>query len=158
MKIRLLCVGRMSDAALRSGVEDFTARIRRYLPLEVIELKEEKVGGRRPEAARIRELEAERLLAKIGAAAFVVALDETGRRMTSEGFARLLEQHMVHATAEMLFVLGGAYGLGAGVKERSDLLLSLSDMTFTHQMARLFLLEQIYRGLTIVRNEPYHNR
>lgn len=158
MKLRLLCVGRMSDAALRAGVEDFAGRLRRYLPLEVTELKEEKVGGRKPDVARIRELEAERLLAKIGAAAFVIALDETGRRMTSEGFARLLEHHMLHATAELVFLVGGAYGLAAGVKQRSDLLLSLSDMTFTHQMARLFLLEQIYRGLTIVRNEPYHNR
>jgi len=158
VKLRLLCVGRMSDAALRAGVEDFTARVRRYLPLDVVELKEEKVGGSKPDPARIRELEAERLLAKIAGTAFVVALDETGRRMTSEGFARLLEHHMVHATAEMVFLIGGAYGLAARVKQRGDLLLSLSDMTFTHQMARLFLLEQIYRGLTIVRNEPYHNR
>ncbi|KIH76072.1 23S rRNA (pseudouridine1915-N3)-methyltransferase [Geoalkalibacter ferrihydriticus] len=158
MKLKLLCVGRLSEAYLRAGVEDFAARVQRYLPLEIIEIKEEKAGGRKPDTERIRAREGERLLAKVADAAQVVILDEGGRRMSSEKLAQFLEDHMVRATPEIAFILGGAYGLAEAVRQRGNLILSLSDMTFTHQMARLFLLEQIYRGLTIVRNEPYHNR
>ncbi len=158
MKLKLLGVGRMSETYLRAGVEDFCGRIQRYLPLEIVEFKEEKSGGRNPDVARIREQEGERLLAKIPAGAHVVVLDERGRRLSSEGLAGHLEQHMVHGTGEMIFVLGGPYGICEKLKQRSDLVLSLSDLTFTHQMARLFLLEQVYRALTILRNEPYHNR
>lgn len=158
MKIRLLCVGRMSEGYLRAGVEDFCARIKRYLPLDVTEIKEEKMGGRRPDTVAIRAREGEKLLARIADGAEVIALDETGRRFSSEDFAGLLERHMVNSTPELVFILGGAYGLSDAVRQRCRLILSLSDMTFTHQMARLFLLEQIFRGLTILRNEPYHNR
>ncbi|BCR03596.1 ribosomal RNA large subunit methyltransferase H [Desulfuromonas versatilis] len=158
MKLRLVCVGKLSEAFLREGAEEYAGRIQRYLPLEIIELKEEKQGGKKPDPRRIRDLEAERILARIPDGAFVLVLDENGRSLSSEGFSELLGRHMVQGTPELVAVIGGAYGLGERVKQRGDLVLSLSAMTFTHQMARLFLFEQIYRGLTILRNEPYHNR
>lgn len=154
MKLRLLCVGRMSESYLKEGVEDFTGRIGRYLPLSTVELKEEKGGDPR----RLREREGERLLERIPPQSFVIVLDERGKTFSSEEVSGLLGRHMVQGTGEIVLVLGGPYGLDEAVRERGDLLLSLSPMTFTHQMARLILLEQIYRGLTILRNEPYHNR
>lgn len=158
MKLRLVCVGKVSEHYLRDGVDDFTARISRYLPLLVNELKEEKGGGKKCAPHPLREREGERILEKIPATAFTVVLDERGETLTSEGVAALLERHMLQGTPEVALVIGGPYGLSDPVRRRADLLLSLSPMTFTHQMARLFLLEQIYRGLTILRGEPYHNR
>lgn len=157
MKLRLVGIGRISDAWLRRGIEEYETRIRRYLPLSTIELKEEE-SGRKPNLQQHRSREGVRLLAKVPAGSFAVVLDERGNSMGSEELAELLNRHMVQGTSEMVWVLGGAYGLSDAVRDRGDLLLSLSPLTFTHQMARLILLEQIYRGLTIVRNEPYHNR
>jgi 23S rRNA (pseudouridine1915-N3)-methyltransferase len=156
MKLCLVCVGRLSIGYLRDGAADFEARLQRYAPLRIVELKEEKGGKNDP--VFIRRQEGRRILDRIPDGSFVVALDERGRSFSSEGLADLLERHMLQATPELTLIIGGAYGLSDEVKQRADLLLSLSDMTLTHQMARLLLLEQLYRGFTIVRNEPYHNR
>lgn len=158
VKLRILCVGKLSGKFLRQGVEEFAGRVGRYLPLTEIELKEEKGGGKKADPDFIREREAERILARIPQQAFVVALDEKGKGLSSEELAAELENHMIKGTSELVFIIGGAYGLSPSVKQRSHLLLSLSAMTFTHQMARLFLLEQVYRAFTIIRNQPYHNR
>lgn len=157
MKLRLICVGRLSEPYLKAGVDDFSARIRRYLPLETVELKEEK-GGTKPDPRYLREREGERLLTKIPLQSHLVALDEGGKQLTSEGLSAFFERHMLNGTAEVAWVIGGPYGLAGAVKERAGTILSLSSMTFTHQMARLILLEQVYRALTILRGEPYHNR
>ena len=157
MKLRLLCVGRLSES-LRDATGDYVARIVRYLPLAVEELREEKGGGKKADPRFICEREGERILQRISHDAFAVVLDEHGRALASEELAAQLELHMVQGTGELIFVIGGAYGLSQAVKTRANLLLSLSALTFTHQMTRLFLLEQLYRSLTILRNEPYHNR
>lgn len=158
MKLRLLCVGKIGEPFLKAGIGEYAGRIQRYFPLSTVELKEEQGGGRDAEQRLLREREGERLLAKIPPQAFTVVLDEGGQTMDSQGLASLLEKQMLHGTQELLWLIGGPYGLSEAVKGRADLLLSLSRFTFTHQMARLFLLEQIYRALTIIRNEPYHNR
>lgn len=157
MKLRLLCVGKLTGKFLRQGVVEFSGRVNRYLPLTEVELKEEK-GGKKADPDYIREREAERILARIPQQAVVVSLDENGRALSSEELAGELENHMVRGTSELVFIIGGAYGLSPSVRQRSHMVLSLSPMTFTHQMARLFLLEQLYRAFTIIRNEPYHNR
>lgn len=157
MKLRLLSVGKLSEAFWRQAAETYTERLRRYLPLDQIELKEEK-AGKKADPSYLRDREGERILERIPDQAFVVALDERGRPLTSEELAGQLEGHMVQGTAELVFVIGGAYGLSPAVRARADQVLSLSKLTFTHQMARIFLLEQLYRAMTIVRNEPYHNR
>ena len=157
VKLRLVCIGRIGDPWLRQGIEEYAGRIQRYLPLHTLELKEEG-GGKKPDPRYIREQEGTRILAKVPPGAFAVVLDERGESFSSEDFSALLGRHMVEGTPESALVIGGAYGLSDAVKKRADLLLSLSSMTLTHLMARLVLLEQIYRGLTILRNEPYHNR
>lgn len=157
MKITLICVGRLSRKFLREGTAEYAARIERYLPFSIVELKEEKLVAKvSPEL--IRDREGQRILARVPSQAYVIVLDERGSPWSSEELAGALERHMVQGTAELVFIIGGAYGVSEAVKQRGDRLLSLSAMTFTHQMARLFLVEQLYRGFTILRNEPYHNR
>lgn len=156
MKLRLLCVGKLNDWQQNAAV-DYSSRLQHYFGFECVELKEEK-GGRKDDLSRLRGREGERLLAKISAGELVVVLDERGRQLTSEGLAERLEKEMVHGGRDWCLIIGGAYGLDSVVRERADLVLSLSKMTFTHQMARIFLLEQLYRSATIIRNEPYHNR
>jgi 23S rRNA (pseudouridine1915-N3)-methyltransferase len=157
LKLRILCVGRLSESYLREGCALFAERVRRYLPLAIEELKEQKAASR-GDLPRAIVAEGEQLLARIPGGAFVVVLDERGRELASTGLAGLLEQHMVAGTNELVLVVGGAHGLSEVVRQRADLLLSLSLMTFPHQVVRLLLLEQLYRGFTIIRNEPYHHR
>ena len=157
MKLRLLCVGKLSLAYARDGVEEYAGRLKRYLPFDAHELREEK-GGKKADPAYVRERDSEQLLARIPDGAFVVVLDERGKALSSEKLAGLIERHMTGGTAEMTWVVGGAYGISEALRKRADLVLTLSEMTFTHQMARLLLMEQLYRALTIIRNEPYHNR
>lgn len=157
MKLRLLCVGKLSLSHARDGVEEFSKRLKRYLPFETLELREEK-GGKKADPGYIRERESEQLLNRVPDGAFLVVLDERGKGCTSEKLAQLIDRHMTSGTSEMVWVIGGAYGISEKLRQRADLLLSLSQMTFTHQMARLLLMEQLYRALTIIRNEPYHNR
>jgi 23S rRNA (pseudouridine1915-N3)-methyltransferase len=158
VKLRLLCIGKIGEPFLKAGIAEYAGRIQRYLPLSTLELKEEQGGNREADQRLLREREGERLLAKVPAQAFTIVLDEGGKDMDSPALAALLEKHMLQGTQELTWIIGGPYGLSTAVKHRGDLLLSLSHFTFTHQMARLFLLEQIYRALTIIRNEPYHNR
>ena len=156
MKLRLICIGRLSSRYLQEGAADYLGRINRYLPIEVIELKEEK-GGSKNNPETVREAEGERLLARVSDQDWLIALDEKGKLLDSVGLAGQIERHMLDGTPAVTAVLGGAYGLSNAIRRRANLVLSLSPMTFTHQMARLIWLEQLYRSLTILRNEPYHN-
>jgi len=157
VKLRLLCVGRLSETYLREGCSLFSERLQHYLPLTVEELKEQKAANR-GDIARAVAIEGEQLLGRIPAGAFVIALDERGKGVSSTQLATLLERHMIDGTAEWVMVIGGAHGLSEVVRQRADLVLSLSAMTLPHQLVRLLLLEQLYRGCTIIRNEPYHHR
>ncbi|PLX72267.1 MAG: 23S rRNA (pseudouridine(1915)-N(3))-methyltransferase RlmH [Desulfuromonas sp.] len=157
MKLSLFCIGKLSAAWLRDGAEDYHKRIGRYLPCNITELKECK-QGKKADSRRIIELEGEQLLARITPGAYTVALDEKGKLFDSEQLAHFIERHMLEGAPEIAFVIGGPYGLSRDVKQRADMTLSLTPMTLTHQMARLLLFEQVYRAMTILRNEPYHNR
>lgn len=157
MKLRLICVGKLSEAYLRDGCALFEERLRRYLPLAVEEIREQRAGSR-GDLPRVVAVEGEQLLARIPQGAFVIVLDERGRALTSTDLAGLLERHMVSGTAEWVLIIGGAHGLSEEVRQRANLVLSLSAFTYPHQVVRLLLLEQLYRGCTIIRNEPYHHR
>ncbi|PLX90132.1 MAG: 23S rRNA (pseudouridine(1915)-N(3))-methyltransferase RlmH [Desulfuromonas sp.] len=157
MKLTVLCVGKLSIPFLREGAEEYRQRLKRYLPVEEIELKEEKRGGKKARADFVRNSEAEALLAKIPPSSYVIGLDEKGRRASSEQLATTLDKHMTTGTNNLCLLIGGAYGLTDELRRQCDSLLSLSDMTMTHQMARMFLYEQLYRAMTIIRGEPYHN-
>jgi 23S rRNA (pseudouridine1915-N3)-methyltransferase len=158
VKITLICVGKLSLPFIKQGAEEYQQRLKRFAPLNIIELKEEKRGGKKADVNFIRQSEAEQILAKIPSGSYLIGLDEIGKQASSEKFAKKIEQHMNQGTANICLIIGGAYGLTDKLRKQCNELLSLSEMTFTHQMARLFLLEQIYRGFTIIRNEPYHNR
>nr|WP_320049825.1 23S rRNA (pseudouridine(1915)-N(3))-methyltransferase RlmH [uncultured Desulfuromonas sp.] len=157
MKLTILCVGKMSLPFLKDGCDEYRQRLRRYLSVEELELKEEKRGGKKASADFIRSSEAQNLIARIPSGSYVIGLDEAGKKVSSEKLASTLEQHMNHGTANLCLIIGGAYGLTDSLRQQCNTLLSLSDMTMTHQMARMFLYEQLYRAMTIIRREPYHN-
>lgn len=153
MKLRLLWVGRTQEAWVKAGIEEYAGRVKRYAPFEISEVKEEK--GATPEQMRQREAERiEKLLPKNGR---IILLDEAGEQFTSPQFADLLAKYRDSGTPEILFAIGGAYGFSAELRSRADRLISLSKMTFTHQMIRPFFLEQLYRAFTILNNEGYHH-
>ncbi len=151
MKLKVLWLGKTKNSRLASVCKEFAARSDHFVGTEITELKEPRVNDERK---RI-ELEAERLLSAIDPSAFVVALDPLGRSLTSHAFARFLEKHMTENPRDLIFVVGGHAGLSDLVKQRANLCWSLSDLTYSHDLARAVLLEQIYRALTIIRNLPY---
>ena len=153
MKIRLLWVGKTQEEWVRRGIDEYAGRIRRYVPLEVAEAREEKGAV----AAAMRDREGDRLAKLVPKNARLVLLDERGEEMTSPGFAEFLACSRDGGVANLVFAIGGAYGFSESLRARADRTIALSLMTFTHQMVRVFLLEQIYRGYTIINNEPYHH-
>ena len=153
MRIKVLWVGKTQEEWVRRGVEEYAARTRRYAPLEIGEVKEEK--GAQAETGR--EAECTRLLKSVPRNARLIILDERGDQLTSPQLAAFLGSERDRGTPELVFVVGGAYGFSEGFRARAARTIALSRMTFTHQMVRIFLLEQIYRGFTILNNEPYHH-
>jgi 23S rRNA (pseudouridine1915-N3)-methyltransferase len=156
MRLNLLCVGRLTLPCLKEGCAEFAGRIKRYLPLEITEVKEHKTG-RKPNLPRIIAAEGAVLAQRLPAGTFVIALDQRGRQLGSTELAGLMNEHMVQGLPEWTILIGGPYGLDETLRKQADLVLSLSAMTLTHQMARLLILEQLYRCCTIIRNEPYHH-
>ncbi|HEY5611018.1 MAG TPA: 23S rRNA (pseudouridine(1915)-N(3))-methyltransferase RlmH [Thermoanaerobaculia bacterium] len=155
MKLRLVWVRSKSDAEYREAIERYRQRIRHFFPIEVVEIPPEKGRQTKPDTA-ILHAESDRLLASIPPRGRVVVLDEQGEMVSSLRFATWLERITVNDPYGVTFVLGGDLGLDAAVKARADKLLALSPMTLPHQLARVVLLEQIYRACTLMRNVPYH--
>lgn len=152
MKLRVLWVGKSREAWVKEALADYSGRIRHYNPLELCEVRDEKGAL----AEDMRRRECERLEKLIPPNAILVLLDERGEQLDSPGLAALIGKQRDSGTSEMVFVIGGAYGFSEEFRRRGRL-LSLSRMTFTHQMVRVFLLEQLYRAFTILNNEPYHH-
>ncbi len=153
MKIRVLWVGKTRQEWVRRGIEEYSDRIRRYAPIEIAEARDEK--GAEEESGRLRECERlKKLLPRQGK---IVLLDAKGGAMTSPELASFIGGVRDSGISELAFVIGGAYGFSESFRKESDRIISLSSMTFTHQMVRIFLLEQIYRGFTIINGEPYHH-
>lgn len=157
MKIRLVAVGTMRDAAFSGAVDAYAAKIRRYWPFEITEIADVKMGKGVADPKRQKELEGERLDSVFGPGDFVVLFDERGAQQTSREFSEFIQRKSVELPRNLVFVIGGPYGFSQNVYARADKLMSLSRMTFTHEMARLFAVEQIYRAATISRGEPYHH-
>lgn len=156
MKLRLVCVGKLTETWQRDAADEYAGRVQRYFPLDIVELKEEK--GRKGDTTGLLKREGVRILDKVPDRSYLIVLDEQGRNLGSEQLADLLSGEMLHGGRSWCLIIGGPYGLDPAVRKRADLILSLSKMTFTHQMARVLLLEQLYRSCTIIKNEPYHNR
>ncbi len=137
------------------GIEFYRKRIGHYVPVEIVEVKGERIGPKsNPEEIKARE--AGRILKKIGTLETVFALDPAGRQFSSEAFSSFLGRLDEEGLNTQVFVIGGPLGLGQDALSRAHTAISLSRMTFTHEMARMILLEQIYRALTIARGEAYH--
>jgi len=156
MKVRILCVGG-ARGPLQAAIGEYEGRAGRYWRFEVTEVAGGVGKGRKAEPEQVRQAEEERLLARLprkGGA--LVALTREGKALGSRELADFLAERAVRSTDEVTFLIGGAFGLGRRILERSSLRMALSPMTLPHEVARLVLAEQLYRAGTILRNEPYH--
>ena len=154
--MNLLCVGAVKGS-LRSTIEDYEARIGRYWRFQAHEVEAGLGKVRKVDEEKVREAEEDRLTARLPkGGGEVVALTRNGKALSSRELARFLADRALRSVQEVTFVIGGAFGLGKGILERSTVKLSLSPMTLPHEIARLVLAEQLYRAGTILRNEPYH--
>lgn len=156
MRITLLVVGKTDEEYLKNGIDKYIARIGHYLKFTVNEIVTPK-NFRQLQPAQLKEAEGKLLLRFFEEADQVILLDENGRMHTSVEFSAVLQKYMNAGTRHLMFVVGGAYGFSEEVVQAATGKLSLSAMTFSHQMVRLFFTEQLYRAFSIIKNEPYHN-
>src|SRR5690606_10081037 len=156
MKITLLCIGKTDDGFILSGMENYMKRLKHYIPFQMQVIPDIK-NAKNLTQEQQKQKEGELLLKNIQKLDFIVLLDERGKEYTSMQFSTFIEQKMVGSVNHLVFVIGGPYGFSAEVYQRANQQLSLSKMTFSHQMIRLFFVEQVYRAFTIMRGEPYHH-
>lgn len=156
MKITLLSIGKTDDAYIKEGIDKYLKRLKHYTKLELVDLPELK-NTKALTQDQQKTKEAELLLKKIAPTDFVILLDEKGVELTSSQFAAYLDKKAISSTSSIIFIIGGPYGFDTLVYQRANDKLSLSRMTFSHQMVRLFFVEQLYRAYTIIKGEPYHH-
>ena len=158
MQVHLIAVGKIKEKYLQMGISDYEKRLRPYVKLQIMEISEEKRTATTSPAGEsaAKTKEGERILAVIPENSYVIALDVQGQTWSSEELAGVFRQWELAGQNNLAFVIGGDRGLSPAVLSGSDMQLSLSRMTFTHPMARILLLEQIYRAFRILRGEPYH--
>lgn len=155
MKTELILVGKTVNKHFVALIDDYVGRINHYMPFSITTIPELK-NTKALSIEQQKTLEGEQILKKIQSGDTVVLLDEHGREMTSVETATWMEKRQ-HTTRRLVFVIGGAYGFSQAVYDRANEMLSLSRMTFSHQMVRLIFAEQIYRACTIIKGEPYHH-
>ncbi len=154
MKIKLVCVGTVRDSVVARSIDAYVRRIPHYWPFGMVCLPD--VKGARDQKVQ-KTLEGNRILAELAPGDFLMLLDERGRQYTSRQWAEFLQRKSVELPKSLVLVVGGPYGFSQEVYDRADGMLSLSAMTFPHELVRLFAVEQLYRAGTIVRGEPYHH-
>ncbi len=157
MKIILLSVGKTDSTLFTQIINDYIKRIGFYISIEMVAIKDIKNRRGWPENEQ-KAAEGANLLKVLKPTDHVVLLDESGQQYTSVNFARFIEKKSVSLQNRLVFIIGGPYGFSREVKERANEIVSLSKMTFTHQMVRLVFVEQLYRAMTILNNEPYHHQ
>lgn len=156
MKTCLLVIGKTDAAYIREGIAEYEKRLTRYIPYEMQVLPDVRNSKNMTETLQ-KEKEGEMLLGQLQPADFVVLLDEKGKQHTSVEFSEYLAQKMLGGIKRLVFVVGGPYGFSEAVYRRANDKISLSRMTFSHQMVRMIFAEQIYRAMTILKGEPYHH-
>lgn len=158
MKITIACVGKIKEKYLTAGIDEFTKRLTPFCKLEVISINEEKMPDNpsTAEKQQVLEKETQRLLNIIPENSYVILLDVIGKQLSSPELAEKMDSLALQGNSHLTFVIGGAFGYTDALRKRADLALSFSKMTFTHQMIRLLLVEQIYRAFKISRGEKYH--
>ena len=157
MKMQLISIGKTHEAFIKPGVEDFTKRISNYFPVEWVIMPTPRNAGALSEK-ELKKKEGEQILQVIKKEDWLVALDEKGKQWSSEGLAQFIQTRANESTKNLIFLIGGAFGLDEKVLERCNHKWSLSNLTFPHQLVRLILAEQLYRACSILRNEKYHHQ
>jgi 23S rRNA (pseudouridine1915-N3)-methyltransferase len=153
MKLRFVWIGKTKVGPIRELVDDYIERIGKFAPVEIVELRDRDAA----DPQRLIEKEGEEILARSGPG-YLIALDERGRELDSVGFAKLIEKQQLAATKQIAFAIGGRRGLSDAVRAKADFVLALSRMTLTHDLARVFLVEQVYRTFAIIHDLPYQYR
>lgn len=156
MKIVIIAVGKTSTDYVGRGVEEYLRRISRYINIELNVIPDVRTSRAISEETQ-KQTEGKAIIASLQPGDHVTLLDERGKEMTSREFSGQIEQKMIRGLKRLVFIIGGPYGFSDEVYQRADDKISLSRMTFTHEMIRLFFTEQIYRAMTILRGEPYHH-
>ena len=159
LRVNIICIGKIKEKYFTDAIAEYQKRLSAFCKLQIIELAEERIRSNTPNDAQIAEVlaaEGRRIMQKIGAADYAAAMCIEGRQLSSEELADVLQRVSVAGKSTVDFIIGGSYGLSGEVKSRADLRLSMSRMTFPHQMARVILSEQIYRAFEINSGGKYH--
>lgn len=157
MKIQFWSIGKAHDSYVKEGITEFTKRISKYFPVEWTIIPVPKNAGMLSEMD-LKKREGETIIQWLKQDDYLVALDEHGKQLSSEGLSEFLQERASASTKNIVFLIGGAFGLDAAVLKRAQLKWSLSQLTFPHQLVRLILAEQVYRACTIIKNEKYHHK
>ena len=156
MKLTLIAIGKTDDRLISQLIDDYLKRVNFYIPVEMKTISDIKKGKKISEKEQII-LEGESIRKCLQPSDYIVLLDDKGKQFSSVQFAKYIEKKMVSISKRMVFIIGGPYGLSEEIKKISNEKISLSKMTFTHQMVRLLFSEQLYRAMTILNNDPYHH-
>ncbi|MFS0673665.1 23S rRNA (pseudouridine(1915)-N(3))-methyltransferase RlmH [Ornithinibacillus sp. 179-J 7C1 HS] len=158
MKITIISVGKLKEKYLKQGIDEYMKRLSAYAKVDIVEVADEKAPENMSEAEmeEVKRKEGERILSHVGQDTYVITLEIGGKMISSEQLAAKMDELATYGKSKIAFVIGGSLGISEAVQKRSDYALSFSRMTFPHQLMRLVLLEQVYRGYRIIKNEPYH--
>ncbi len=159
LKINIICIGKIKEKYFTDAIAEYSKRLTAFCKFNIIELNEERIRSNDPNSSQIAEViaaEGRRIMQKIGAGDYVAAMCIEGKMLSSEELSATLDKIALSGKSTVDFIIGGSYGLSDEVKKRADLRLSMSKMTFPHQMARVILSEQIYRAFEISTNGKYH--
>lgn len=156
MSIDFYFIGKTNEEYLKTGISEYIKRLGKYANVKIIELQLPKKYKNMP-TENLKKAEAEKVLSKLSSKDYVIVLDEIGKSLSSKELAVFISKKMTESVSSICFVVGGAFGIDSQLKKRADLILSFSKMTFSHQMIRLFLVEQTYRAFSIINNSAYHH-
>lgn len=158
MNIKIIAVGKIKEKYIKEGISEFSKRLSRYCSLDIVEVSDEKAPENlsKRQMEEVKKKEGEKILKKIPSSAYVISLVIDGKKLSSEDLAENISNLMVNGNNDICFIIGGSLGLSEDIINRSDFKISFSKMTFPHQLMRLILLEQVYRGFRIMKGEPYH--
>jgi len=158
MQITIISVGKLKEKYLIQGIDEYLKRLSKYAKVKIEEVPDEQAPDQFSEAEekQVKQKEGEKIFTKLSTDHYVITLDLEGKQLTSEQFAQKLDDLATYGKSKVAFVIGGSLGLSDDIKQRSDLAISFSKMTYPHQLMRLILVEQVYRAFRIMRGEPYH--
>lgn len=160
MNITIIGVGKIKEKFMQEGIKEYSKRLSRYCKLKIIEVTDESAPENlsEKEIEIIKEKEGKRILSKLSNNSYIISLDIKGKNFSSEEFSKKIEDITLGGTNDITFIIGGSLGLSEEILNKSNFKLSFSKMTFPHQLMRIILLEQIYRGFRIMKGEPYHRK